>query len=90
MGLSVTAYGMLFHLADNEKTAILKSSSIAEIMEDPELGQMSPGTIYRTIDILLGQGYIEQGVRVGTANTYFITKKGLEHLEQASGEKIGG
>lgn len=88
MALSLTAYDILMLLVAEDKTAILNSMTILEMIENPKLNGVSQGTIYTGIDYLLGSGYVARGVKVKTANTYYITKEGLQHLADATGLTI--
>ena len=40
-------------------------------------------SIYRNLVVLKNYGYINAGYKDGKANTYYITQKGLEALEDA-------
>ena len=40
-------------------------------------------TIYKRLVRLEAKGYVDQGYRITNANTYFITKKGIEFYQEA-------
>lgn len=88
MAFSLTSYSILTLLAKENKTAILASMSIADMLDSPDLDSVSQATLYSNIDMLLGSKLIARGVKVKTANTFYITEAGLKHLADATGLTI--
>ena len=84
--MSTVCYGILTGLREDDNTAILKAVPIAAIMEFEAVRGTSSGAVYKAIDVLLGRRFISKGVKVANANTYFITKAGIEHLNAACGD----
>ncbi len=85
MAFSRIAYDILAYLVDNKATVIMSAEAISEMMEDPKIGVVSTGTIYKIVNELWGVGLVAQGAKKGTANTYYITQAGIKHLSEALG-----
>lgn len=84
--MSAICYSILSALQEGNNNAILKAVTVAAIMEMDDVRGVSSGAVYKAIDVLLGRQFIARGVKVANANTFFITKKGVEHLSAACGE----
>ncbi len=50
-------------------------------------GDYIPDTVYRNIQVLLNLGYVAPGIKVGKANSYYITETGIKALEEIRNEK---
>ena len=58
MALTGTSYSILSELFANDKSAILNSMSIQQLVENTSISQ---GAVYKSVDMLLGTGYIAEG-----------------------------
>lgn len=85
MAFTMLAYEILSYLIDSKATIIMKAKTVAEMMAVPEIGSVSTGTVYKIVNELWGSGLIAQGVKFGTANSFYITQKGIEHWNAAMG-----
>ena len=56
--------------------------SVQEIKEAESL-EYEIDTFYRQLKKFVLLNYVGQGVKDGRANTYYITQKGIESLEEA-------
>lgn len=59
----------------------VSSISIANIQESIQ-SIKSYSTMYRCINFLYDNGFINYGVKDGKFNTYYITQNGIEKLEE--------
>ncbi len=73
-------YAVLNVLNEQEANSKLKAISIADILEELSVNEK---TLARRIKAINEQGYIEQGLKVGKAYTYYITESGKNILEEA-------
>lgn len=85
MAFTMLAYDILGYLIDSKATIIMKAKTVAEMMMEPEIGAFSIGTVYKIVNELWGSGLIAQGVKIGTANSFYITQKGIKHWNAAVG-----
>ena len=82
--MSIICYDILLYLRENKATKILSARTVADMLgESDAIAEYSSSAVYSAIDLLLGQKFIARGVRVGNAQTFFITQLGLNHLDEA-------
>lgn len=85
-----TQYVIMRILQTNKATNYIRAMTVTEIAEQE--GRNKPNTLYKHIKILQKRNFVESGVKVERANSFFITKLGLELLkkyEDVEGEKNG-
>ena len=54
--------------------------SVKDINQLEGLTDVKPNTLFKTLQFLAGQGYVDKGMKDGRACTFFITTKGKEKV----------
>ena len=75
-----TQYVIMRILRANKATNYIRGMTLAEI-SDKE-GRNKPNTLYKHIKILQKRNFVESGVKVERANSYFINEFGMELLKK--------
>lgn len=75
-----TQYVIMKILRANKATNFIRGMTLAEISEKE--GRNKPNTLYKHIKILQKRKFVEPGVKVERANSYIISKLGLELLKK--------
>lgn len=70
--MNQTHYKILKMLYDKNKCSAVESISLKEITDCCHI-KLSKISIYKQILKLTQEGYINQGLRIGKENTYYIT-----------------
>lgn len=73
--------GVLDYLDDLGINSAIKAKTIYELLSDDSIARkFSQSNLYRTLQMLLVSGYVRYGLKSGRADTYFITEKGINYL----------
>lgn len=75
-----TQYVIMRILRTNKATNYIRAMTVTEISEQE--GRNKSNTLYKHIRILQKRKLVESGVKVERANSYFISKSGLELLKK--------
>lgn len=74
-------------LRQNEAVNRLSSMTVKEIASVENLG-IKENTIFKKIRSLEQFGYVGRGLKESRADTFFITKDGLESLKKERGNEV--
>lgn len=77
------AYAILIHLIEAEAVNKLSGETLLSIKGDAELASYSESCIYKTIQKLLERACVARGVKVGKAETFYISDAGMDSLKEA-------
>ena len=83
-----THYKILKMLYDKNKYSAVESISLKEITDCCHI-KLSKISIYKQILTLTQEGYVNQGLRIGKENTYYITQLGINAKQQLEGVIVG-
>lgn len=72
---------ILATLKQSNATSIVSAMSVYEIKTYASLTQ-SITTMHRTMQFLLEQGYIQQGVKSSKSSTFYLSENGLSQLKE--------
>lgn len=86
--MSQTHYKILKMLYDKNKNSAVESISLKEITDCCHI-KLSKISIYKQILTLTQEGYVNQGLRIGKENTYYITQLGINAKQQLEGVAVG-
>ena len=86
--MNQTHYKILKTLYDKNKVSAVNSISLKEIADCCNIG-LSKISIYKQVLTLSQNGYIDNGLRIGKENTYYITQLGIHTKEQLEGVLVG-
>lgn len=86
--MNQTHYKILKMLYDKERLSAVDSISLNEITDCCHI-KLSKISIYKQILTLTQKGYINQGLRIGKENTYYITQDGIHAKQQLEGVPVG-
>ena len=85
--MNQTHYKILKMLYDKNKISAVDSTSLKEITECSHI-TLSKISIYKQVLTLTQQGYVNQGLRTGKENTYYITQLGIHAKMQLEGVAV--
>ena len=86
--MNQTHYKILKMLYDKNKNSAVESISLKEITDCCNI-KLSKISIYKQILTLTQEGYVNQGLRIGKENTYYITQLGINAKQQLEGVAVG-
>lgn len=86
--MNQTHYKILKMLYDKNKYSAVESISLKEITDCCHI-KLSKISIYKQILTLTQEGYVNQGLRIGKENTYYITQLGINAKQQLEGVVVG-
>ena len=86
--MNQTHYKILKMLYDKNKNSAVESISLKEITDCCHI-ELSKISIYKQILTLTQEGYVNQGLRIGKENTYYITQLGINAKQQLEGVAVG-
>lgn len=86
--MNQTHYKILKFLYDKDKRSAVESISLKEITDCCHI-KLSKISIYKQVLTLIKKGYVNQGLRIGKENTYYITQEGIQAKQQLEGALIG-
>ena len=86
--MNQTHYKILKMLYDKNKYSAVESISLKEITDCCHI-KLSKISIYKQILTLTQEGYVNQGLRIGKENTYYITQLGINAKQQLEGVTVG-
>ena len=86
--MNQTHYKILKMLYDKNKNSAVESISLKEITDCCHI-KLSKISIYKQILTLIQEGYVNQGLRIGKENTYYITQLGINAKQQLEGVAVG-
>lgn len=86
--MNQTHYKILKMLYDKDRLSAVDSISLKEITDCSHI-QLSKISIYKQVLTLTQKGYINQGLRIGKENTYYITQEGIHAKQQLEGVLVG-
>ena len=84
-------YAILYYLINNNAKSKLNAIMQVEMVENLDKGngeKWSERTIYNKLKQLQKLGYIQTGLRTGNSNTYYITQKGVEWMQEVENADI--
>jgi DNA-binding PadR family transcriptional regulator len=83
--LNLLGFWILSILKHQKATVKVNGMTFYDIAATEDLG-CKENTIYKQLKQFVASGYVALGVKDGRANTYYITKSGLEYLRKESEE----
>ena len=86
--MNQTHYKILKMLYEKDKRSAVESISLKEITDCCHI-KLSKISIYKQILALTQEGYVNQGLRIGKENTYYITQLGINAKQQLEGVIVG-
>ena len=75
-------------LYEKDKVSAVDSISLNELTDCCHI-KLSKISIYKQVLTLTQKGYINQGLRIGKENTYYITQEGIHAKKQLEGVLVG-
>lgn len=76
-----TQFIILSKLAEENAYCNVNAMTIKELMESLQVLGYSYNLYYKQMINLLAAGYVAEGLRCGSSNTYYITEPGRDALE---------
>lgn len=86
--MNQTHYKILKMLYEKDKVSAVDSISLNELTDCCHI-KLSKISIYKQVLTLTQKGYINQGLRIGKENTYYITQEGIHAKKQLEGVLVG-
>ena len=86
--MNQTHYKILKMLYEKDKVSAVDSISLNELTDCCHI-KLSKISIYKQVLTLTQKGYINQGLRIGKENTYYITQEGIHAKQQLEGVLVG-
>lgn len=86
--MNQTHYKILKMLYEKDKVSAVDSISLNELTDCCHI-KLSKISIYKQVLTLTQKGYVNQGLRIGKENTYYITQEGIHAKQQLEGVFVG-
>lgn len=83
MSMSMRDIKILMILNKEDKNTPVKSLSFEDVWDrykSSTKGNISESSIRRNLKLLIENGYVEHGFKIGSVKTYYITSLGIELL----------
>ena len=73
--------GLMVGMYNNSVSDSIEARTINELLDLPAISlDFNPQSLYRTLQSLISNGYVEYGVKAGRSYTYYLNKEGAEFV----------